>query len=82
MKPIHDYDGETGTEEQVAWEISLAEGDNLLELKELQAEIEPYAVRLDPEVVMFKATPNLSSLADWVERFLTIMRSDLTTPTK
>ncbi len=76
MKPIHDYDGETGMEEQVAWEISLAEGDNLLELKNLQAEIESYAVRLDPKVVMNKSTPFLPHLAEWAEKFLTIMRSD------
>lgn len=41
----------------------------------LKKEIEPYALRLKPEVVMYKSTPSLSSLADWVERFLTIMRN-------
>ena len=44
------------------------------ELIMLRQEIEPYAVRLEPEVVMNKSTPSLSHLAEWVEKFLTIMR--------
>ena len=44
-------------------------------LQELQAEIEPYALYLDPEVVMYKAPVNTPSLAKFVEKFLTIMRS-------
>ncbi len=50
--------------------------EQLQGLRELQGEIEPYAVRLDPEVVMNKSTPSLPHLAEWVEKFLTIMRSE------
>lgn len=45
-------------------------------LEELQAEIEPYAFRLEPEVVMYKASVNTPSLAEFAEKFLTIMRSE------
>ena len=44
-------------------------------LEELQAEIEPYALYLEPEVVMYKASVNTPSLAEFAEKFLTIMRS-------
>ncbi len=44
-------------------------------LRELQAELELRALRLEPGVVMYKATPNLVPHAEALEKFLTIMRS-------
>ncbi len=47
----------------------------LAALRELQAELEPYALHLEPDVVLYKATPNLVPHAEALEKFLTIMRS-------
>lgn len=59
---------------ELADEIAQLE-TQVVRLRELQAELEPQALRLEPEVVMYKATPNLVPHAKALEKFLTIMRS-------
>lgn len=60
---------ETLVAEVIALEVQVAA------LGDLQAELEPYALRLEPEVVLYKSTPSLVRHAMALEKFLTIMRN-------
>ena len=62
MKPVYDYDGETGVETQVAWELTFAELESLRTVARAAANQEG----LCPGALSPNVTEALDALPAWV----------------